>query len=134
MATLEVPPEEWQDFFDSFSRKHRGWLVDIDVFGKEHGKEFVRRLPLDGIAVESLPTCGRGTCEGDRCDRTVIELQLGHTAESHITHTILRPTSVKLKQTIHGADEVLEVHSRDGLATLVSFRSSVPPELVDGLP
>ena len=34
MVTREIPPGEWKDFFDEFTRRHEGWLVTVEIFGE----------------------------------------------------------------------------------------------------
>ena len=34
MKTKETPKNEWPEFFDSFSRKHEGWLVNVEILGR----------------------------------------------------------------------------------------------------
>ena len=28
-TTIEIDPDDWREFFDSFSRRHDGWLVTV---------------------------------------------------------------------------------------------------------
>ncbi len=54
MPTQEIPRQEWNKFFDSFSRQHEGWLVTLEIFGPEIGaQEEARELPLEGISIAS---------------------------------------------------------------------------------
>src|SRR5213083_524812 len=123
MPTQEIPREEWNSFFDSFSRQHEGWLATLEVLGPEIGaQEEAHELPLEGVSISS------GTNEAE-----TIAITIGKTPEDHISHTILKPAHVWLEQTQDGADAVLEIESEDDSKTLLRFRSPVPPELVDGV-
>ena len=121
MATLEIERDDWKPFLDSFSRRHEGWLVTVEVLAPELG---------DQIAIDNLPLCGITTeTTGDDS----IEITVIGQGDQHLTHTVDAPREVWLKQTDRGADEVLEVAS-GATVTLVRFRSAMRPEEVDGLP
>ena len=123
MATREIPRENWNSFFDTFSRQHEGWLATLEVLGRDFGaQEEAHELPLEGVSISS------GTNEAE-----TIAISIGKTPENHISHTILKPAHVWLEQTQDGADAALEIESEDDSKTLLRFRSSVPPELVDGV-
>ena len=122
MATQEIPRGDWEAFFDSFSRRHQGWLVTVEVMGADIGAQVeARRLPLEWIAAEMKNNGG------------LISIIVGDQAETHFTHLISAPTHVHLKQSEEGADEALEIEAEDGTATLVRFRSAILPEMVDGI-
>jgi hypothetical protein len=122
MPTKEIPNAEWPGFFDSFSRRHRGWLVTMEAFGPEIGDQIeARELPLEGVTLESNDP-----------GRREIDIFIGSTPDSRISHKIVDATHVRVKQTDGGADEVLEIES-DGVTTLLRFRSAIQTELVDGL-
>src|SRR2546421_1996125 len=123
MQTQEIPRQEWDSFFDSFSRQHEGWLATLEVFGPEVGaREEAHELPLEGISIAS---------ETDKSKS--IAISMGKTPEDHISHTITKPEHVWLEKTDEGADAVLEIESEDKAKTLLCFRSPVPPEFVNGV-
>src|SRR5436189_3976439 len=121
MQTQEIPREEWNSFFDSFSRQHEGWLATLEVLGPNVGaQEEAHELPLEGVSVAS---------EADKSES--IAINMGKTAEDHVSHTITKPQHVWLEKTDEGADAALEIESAGDSKTLLRFRSAVPPELVD---
>ena len=123
MATREIPRENWNSFFLTFSRKHEGWLATLEVLGRDFGaKKEAHELPLEGVSISS------GTNEAE-----TIAISIGKTPENHISHMVLKPAHVWIEQTQDGADAALEIESEDDSKTLLRFRSSVPPELVDGV-
>jgi hypothetical protein len=123
MQTREIPKNEWTGFFDSFSRKHEGWLVNLEIFGPELGAQVEQRdLALEGI-----------TDECDEVAGNTIMIMTGAKPDDHITHSITQPTAVSLEQTDEGADVALAIKSNDGTTTLLRFRSVVLPELVDAV-
>jgi len=122
MSTQGISRDEWPAFFDSFSLRHQGWLVTVEVFGSDIGAQVeARELPLQGI-----------TAELKREGENAISIIVGDTQEHHVTHTIAAPTRVILKRTEEGADEAIEIESA-ARTTLVRFRSAVPTEMVDGI-
>ena len=123
MRTQEIPKKEWTEFFDNFSRKHEGWLVNLEVFGPEIGAQVEEReLALEGI-----------TAALDQTEGNTIMIMTGIKPNDHITHSVTGPTSVSLEQTDEGADAALAIKSEDGLTTLLRFRSAVLPEMVDAV-
>ena len=123
MATKEIPREEWTRFLDTFSCQHEGWLATLEIFGAEIGaQQEARDLPLEGIT--ATPTDD---------ESQLISINLGDTAEDHVTHTITEPTRLWLEQTSEGANAALEIESADKVKTLFRFRSALPADMVDGV-
>jgi hypothetical protein len=123
MQTREIPKNEWTGFFDSFSRKHEGWLVNLEIFGPEIGAQVEQQhLALEGI-----------TDEWNEVEGNTIMIMTGVKPDEHIAHSITHPTAVSLEQTDEGADAALAIKSNDGTTTLLRFRSAVLPELVDAV-
>jgi len=120
MPTREIPREDWRPFLDAFSREHRGWLVSIDVLGPEVGAQHeASDIPLEGVAAD------------ERDD--LISVFAGRDADRHVAHTVPAPIGVAVQQTAEGADEALQIRSRDGDTTILRFRTAIRPELVDGI-
>ena len=123
MSTQEIPREDWNNFFDVFSRQHEGWLATLEIFGPEVGaQEEAHQLPFEGISIAS---------GGNGAD--AIAINLGKTPEDHVTHTITKPEHVWLEQTSGGANAALEIESENQNKALLRFRSALPPEMVDGV-
>lgn len=123
MPTHEIRREEWSNFFDGFSRQHEGWLATLEVFAADVGaQEEAHELPLEGISITS------GANSPD-----AIAINLGRDPKDHVTHTITEPEHVWLDQTSEGANAALEIESQNETRTLLRFRSTMPPEMVDGV-
>ena len=123
MPTREIPRAEWNAFIEMFSRQHEGWLVTIEVLGRDIGaQEEAHELPLVGI-----------TADLQGSDADAISIIVGRAAEDHITHTVAGAARVRLEQAENGADEALEIEGTDDTKTLVRFRFAMLPELVDGI-
>jgi hypothetical protein len=123
MPTQEIPRAEWNNFFDSFSRQHEGWLATLEIFAPDIGaQEEAHELPLEGISIASED----GSAE-------TIAINLGKSPDNHITHLISAPEHVWLEQTSGGANAALEIESENQTKTLLRFRSALPAEMVDGV-
>ena len=122
MPTQEIQRNEWVGFFDSFSSRHRGWLVTVEIMDPEIGDQTeARDLPLEGI-----------TAELNQRGPDQIEIMIGNQADQHVSNSVVDPRQVWLKSTDEGADEVLEIKGETE-TVLIRFRSAMLPELVDGL-
>jgi hypothetical protein len=122
MSTREVSRNEWTSFFDVFSKQHEGWIASLEILGDEVGAQAEAvELPFEGISVsaESEPQS--------------LVINLGRTAEDHVSHTVKRPRQVWLRQTEEGANDSLEIVEEGSQKTLLRFRSPMLPELVDGI-
>jgi hypothetical protein len=122
MPTKEISRDQWIDFFDSFSQRHKGWLVKIEVLDLELGDQ----LEASDLALEGI------TAEIDESGEEKILVIAGEEPDSRISHTIAAPYKVWIKQTEEGADEALDIETETG-AMIVSFRSAVLPEMVGSL-
>ena len=118
MTTREIPPESWKEFFDGFSRRHQGWLVDVEVLGSLGAQYEAEQLPLQGISA-------------DHANKD-ISIALALPANKIVEHFVNNPEKVRVEEE-GGAEGAIQIESSDGVTTLVSFRSAVPPETVDGL-
>ncbi len=63
----------------------------------------------------------------------IISIDVGKTPREHVTHSISNPTHVWLQETEQGAHEALEIQTASGTTTLVRFRETALPEMVDGV-
>ena len=123
MITQQIPKDEWPAFFNSFSRKHEGWLVNLQILGPNIGAQMQEQeLALEGI-----------TDECDEVDGNTIIIMTGSRPDDHITHSISRPTEVSLEQTDEGADVALAIKAADGNTALLQFCVATRPELVDAV-
>jgi hypothetical protein len=117
MATEHVASGQWISFFQSFSRRHAGWLVKVEVLGERIGAQVeVDSLPLEGITLEHD--------EGSpSVEITVVDRRGGH-----LTHMVSDVRDVWLK-TEDGADQALELAAASAV-TLVTFRSALVSDAV----
>lgn len=123
MQTIQIPKNEWPAFLDSFSRQHEGWRIKLEIFDPEIGAQ----VQESGLALEGL------TDEWDEISGDTITIMAGNEPDDHVTHSINQPTEISLQQTDEGAAAALAIKSADGTTALLSFRSPVLPEMVDGM-
>jgi osmotically-inducible protein OsmY len=115
MLTREIPPDQWVRVLDDFSKKHDGWIVEVELLGSTLGdQQESNRLPLVGISADVKGREKR------------IEVIVGGRPDAHLTRIINRPKRVWLKQPEEPAHEAIEVESEDGIITLVHFRHIAP--------
>ena len=120
MQTEEIGPSSWRSFFEGFSREHEGWLANVEVLGRLGAQFVASELPLVGFVLDE-PSHGGS-----------LSIVLGR-GDELITHTIRRPAHVEIERTDQGADAAVEIESKDGEKTLLTFRTTVPTEAVDGI-
>jgi Family of unknown function (DUF5335) len=123
MSTQEIPREQWNNFFDSFSRQHEGWLASLELMSTDLGaQEEAAELSFEGISLNS-----------DTEEANAIVINLAKAPADHVSHMIDHPKHVWLQRTDEGADASLEIESEDDAKTLLRFRSPILPEFVDGI-
>jgi hypothetical protein len=119
-GNVEIPPEEWIPFFNSFSRQHQGWLADITIRQGDEEKTEARDCRLEGISSDHLSAR----------DEIYLSVSRGH---GHITHSIKNPMKAIFQRDPRGAHEGIEITSADGTRTSVRFRIAALPETLDGV-
>lgn len=118
MPTQEIFRHEWIRFFDDFTRYHQGWMAKVQVLSQEMGaQEEIKELPFAGIVAEMR--AGSKDC---------LEVILGEAPESHISHTILEPTRIRLES--EGMTEVLQIESASKHTFLLSFHHATALEKI----
>lgn len=109
METREIPKSEWKEFFDSFSRRHHGKLMNIDSVGGKAGlQRAARNLPLIGLVVQTRPD-----------DETDVEVILGNTLRTYQSHTVFNARHVRVAQWDNNCPVSLEIEAADGYPLLL---------------
>ena len=110
MATQAIPREQWNSFFDGFSKDHLGQSATLEVFGSAIGDQTVAEQQLFGGVSADLK---------DRESR--IAIQLGPSIDDGTTHSVSAPTEVWLKDGADEAETRLEIRSSDGSTFILRF-------------
>ena len=113
MQTREIPKSEWPAFLNSFSSRHEGWTVDVEVFGPDIGAQ----VEGTGLVLQGL------TDDWDQMKRNTIVIMAGNRRDDHVTHSISGPTEISLERTDSGMDAALSITGEDGTKTLLTFPS-----------
>jgi hypothetical protein len=120
MQTQEISREQWSDFFNSFSKRHEGWLTTVEIFENDLGaQQEGRELSFEGISLNSADA-----------NSGAILINLGQSPSDHLSHSIKQPKHVWLQQTDQGADAFLEIEAEDDSRTLLRFRTPMPSQSV----
>ena len=116
VETQEIPPKDWPEFFEGFSRRHETWIVYMEIFDRETSEQIgSRTLHLKSITAE---------------DGMIVIV--GEDEVNEISQLVRGPSRVLLTKSGAGADEGIEIDSEKILLVL-RFRSVVLPETVDGV-
>ena len=120
MATAEIESTDWKAFCEKFLKLQGGTLMSI-VKIEPSGRrvETVRDMPLTGMWFKN------GECNDS------IFLRLEQEGKREITHEIIDPIRVKIREEGEGKKE-LQIDGENG-STLVLFQSGKLKDLLNGL-
>lgn len=121
MSTVTIPREQYSDFLEGFSGRHRGWLVNLQTHDVQTGETVDSRyMPLHSIELDTEDT------KNPRINVTV------ESDNKLIKHVLFRPSRLTLHLAKDGAEESIDIDSIN-TSTTVRFRAAVLPDLVDGV-
>jgi hypothetical protein len=121
---LEVSPDDWDRFLETFGNQHAGWLVN--VFTCPGGKKCEKSTQVIGRPLEHITVDWKAP-------RPEVQISVaGYDKEVDI-HRVPEPKRLVLKQDSAGAHEGLDIFSADGTVTSIRFRVPARPETVDGI-
>lgn len=119
MSKIEIQKGEWNEFFNSFSKQHKDWLVTVEINDNGNPKVLGKSLSLKGISPDSK-------------DRELV-LILSNEKDENFEHFIHAAESITLEQTNEGADKELCIKSQNGTTNVLHFVTVALPETVDGV-
>jgi hypothetical protein len=121
MPIVDVPPNEWPEFLDTFSRQHRAWLTTVEQQAGEINVSSAEPRPLAAL-------------KSERDGRRISAIEIAFAGDSHAgVVRVENPTAVRLRKTDEGADRGLEIVDDEGVCTRVRFRAAAIPEMLDGV-
>jgi hypothetical protein len=107
MSTQQISQDQWEEFLSAFSAHNQTRQVIVDIESAEYGPQrVVDRRPLVAIEPdlksehEKTITVIAGDTQGD--------------APSSLTHQVLKPQSIWLKQDEQGNAQALDIETEDG--------------------
>jgi hypothetical protein len=104
MTNQEIPHDQWQQFFQDFSKDHEGDPIRIELMSDDLGDQpLADNTPLVGISCDT-----KGSREGS------IEIMAGDDPGTAMTHIIDHPTHVRLAA--DGLNQSIEIQA-DGEPT-----------------
>lgn len=113
MPTMQIPQEEWNDFLSAFSAHNQTRKVNVDIETSDLGAErLVDQKPLLALETdlkdEHEPTI------------TVIAGDPEGGEPGALTHQVMNPVAVWIKQDDAGKAEALDIEMEDG-RTIIQF-------------
>ena len=115
--TLNIPRDEWRNFFNDLTKRRFEWKTSLEVINEEIGNQMLNEgLPLEGVTAET------------KDDQIVIEILLGRDPERHQTHNIFNPAQVAFLPNKADAGGILEIEEKDGTKTLIRILEPMPIE------
>lgn len=113
--TLNIPKDEWANFFDDLTKRRFEWKTNLEVINAEIGDQTLSDgLPLKGVTFE------------DKGGRQTIEILLGKDADRHQAHNIAEPEKVAFLPNDGDGGGILEIEESDGTKTLVRILEPMP--------
>jgi hypothetical protein len=105
----QIPQDQWQDFFVTFSNGNRGRQIGLEVFDQQSGDSGVKNQgPL--LAIDYDPVG-----KGNDIVVTTGEDEVGY------SHTIGAPVEVLQAQHDNGEVAALEIIDQNNTKTVISF-------------
>jgi len=109
MRTRHIPMSDWGPSLDQFSRIHHGQPATVESSAVDLGVQpNVRGLPLLGVTAEPRDP---GPPE--------IQIMLGESPQTLVTHVVADPTRVHLAEWNDDVSATLQIESSDGTLTRV---------------
>ena len=123
MSAREIPPAEWPEFLEQFSRDHHAWLATVDRMNADSpGQVDAVERPLGSVVPQMTAR---------RIERIEVRFQEDSRAREAIR--IEAPTSIRVDETAEGVVRGLEIVDEKGKCTRVRFRTAPLPEMLDGM-
>jgi hypothetical protein len=113
----EIERNEWNLFLERFNRLHEGWLSTMEVRTDAGTRTVVLGEPLRSIVLDEDP-------EGSAEALVTLGNNNGRPATQHVPEI----QSIRLRETLRGAHEGLEIETASGETLTLHFRAAIRPE------
>lgn len=119
MPTQSIDAQAQKEFLEGFSGQHRSWLVTVEAIDADgEPVTVIDGLPLQQVSVD---------------DEGAITIAAGaDDDEERRSHRVSGPIDLLVDRVDSGPISGLRLVTSSG-ETIVSFRTAMPPELVDGM-
>jgi hypothetical protein len=121
---VEVPPDDWDRFLETFGNQHAGWLVN--VFRCPGGKKFEKSMQVTGRPLEHITVDWKAP-------RPEVQISVAGYDKEVVIYRVPEPKRLILKQDSSGAHQGLDILSAEGTVTSMRFRLPARPETLDGV-
>jgi hypothetical protein len=121
MSLVDVSHEQWPEFLESFSGRHRGWLASVE------------QSDLTGttLVADAQPLL-RVTAERNGPDISAIRILFAAVSGAPEVR-VHEPTRIRVDGTNEEDERGLEIVNENGIRTRIGFRVTATPEMLDGL-
>jgi Family of unknown function (DUF5335) len=107
MSDVAIPPRQWNEFLEAFTQRHRGALVQMEIYDRETGEDVESPYaPLERVELDT---------EDAGNPRINVTTDSDHKL---IKHILFRPSHVTLHLTAGGTDEWLSIQSLNTSTTV----------------
>jgi len=111
VSTLDIPHEKWDEFLHTFSRQHRGWLVQVETYDRVTGENVVsQETLLESVALD---------LEDERNPRINVIVQLDNKV---IKHILFLPSRLVLESSVSSQEQSLRIETVN-TETTIHFRA-----------
>lgn len=109
MGSRKLPHQEWQNYFDSFSKTHGAALINLEVVGKDIGDQTeIRWQPL------------RGLSHDPHKDSFFV-------VTDSLEHTIFHPKTIHIEE-LHGVLRSIEIVDQDNNHQIIRLKDTPKSE------
>lgn len=113
-STSTISRDDWGSFLDSFSRRHHGWLVQLDTHDRVTDEKVVsRELPLQSIKLD---------LEDEKHPRINVTVRFGNKV---IKHILFLPSELVLQSSDGEPEQSLQVETVN-TETTIRLRAPEP--------
>lgn len=123
MSMRDVPPAQWPEFLDQFSRQHRAWLATIE---RAHAGALDHLEAVDRPLASVTPQVTAGGVAG-------IEIRLQEDSQTSRSIRIAAPRRIRVDEGPRGIAHALEITDDQDERTRIRFRATPSAEMLDGV-
>jgi hypothetical protein len=115
VSTLNIPREKWGKFLETFSRRHRRWLVQLETYDLVTAEKVAsQETRLESIELD---------LEDEKNPRINVIVQIDNKV---IKHILFQPSLLVLESSNDGREQSLRIETVN-TETTVHFRPPAPP-------